>query len=217
MQIFFSSNSLILLRAMSSQLASILQCGVVSDTHDDMSELDEEAAEARSSIRRRLMRVAITGRDGTPVYHKCNLDNCEVLQPVGRWKYRFSNSDVTFSPARFVETELRVGSVVVDFFRRQDVVTLYEYFTDERSMTITIAEVGANQLAVIAVLFPITRECSRVAGLVEQGDSASLEHVVQVVQERAPEARFMFWSVGIPSTLMSEILFTNIVRLPGGS
>jgi hypothetical protein len=165
------------------------------------------------------MRVAITGRSGSPVYHQCALDNCEVLQPVGRWKYRFSNSNVTLTPSKFVETELRIGAVVVNFFRRQHVVTLYSYYAEERSMTITIAEVGAaNLLAVIAVIFPIPRECCRAAGLVEQGDSASLEHVVQVLNERAPDvARFMFWSVGIPSTLMSEILFANIVGLAGGA
>jgi hypothetical protein len=197
----------------SQQLGSLLQCGVVSDIQDDVSDFEGGSASLESSIRR-LNTVTITGRGGTPVYHRCHLNDCELLQPVGRWKYRFSNKNVSFSPSKFAQTELRVGSVVVDFFRRHHVVTLYNYYKDKSSMTVTIAEVGANQLAVIAYLFPISREVCRAAGLVEPGDSASLEHVVHVLEETSVLTRFMFCSVGIPSTLMSEMLFTNIVRLP---
>lgn len=204
----------------SSQLGSLLQCGVVSDVQDDMSDLDREAVGPRDTRSlqasvRRLARVAITGRGGTPVYHQCSLSNCEVLQPAGRWKYRFSDKNLKLSPTRFVESELRIGSVVIDIFRRSHVVTLFNYDREANSLTITIAEVGANQLAVIAVLFPVSRGFCRAAGLAEPRDSASLEHVIHVLEEWAPAAKFMFWSVGIPSTIMSEMLFTNIVSLPG--
>lgn len=177
--------------------------------------MEEEVTKLKSSISKATT-VKITGRLGSPVYHQCHLSDCEVLHPVGRWKFRFGNKDtrneLKLSPFQFVEAELRVGGVVVDCFRRHDVVTLHRQGTT--SMTVTIAEVGANQLAVIAMLFNVSHDISRAAGLVQNGDSASLEHLIQILHYRAPEARLMFWSVGIPATIMSEVLFTNLIALP---
>jgi hypothetical protein len=267
--------------------------------------------------------LQLTGRGGFPIYHVLHISECEVLQPVGRWKFRLnsgsSSNAVTkpvapaapsssrsaldprrksypqaaaasssrrklsskvmdvlnpneqneeddsddeninpmknypptttatvttapmrLSPAKFIETELRIGTVVVDCFRRHDVVTLHSRYesnkntnhhttTTTTTLTITIAECGRQQLAIIALLRHVPYAVCRAMGLHAIGDTATLEHVIHYLLQYGslnnmdddsqassrPLPTFQFWSIGIPATLMSHCLYTNLMGLPG--
>jgi hypothetical protein len=151
------------------------------------------------------------------------------------------------SPAKFIETELRIGTVVVDCFRRHDIVTLHSRYesstnkntnhphsthnTTTTTLTITIAECGRQQLAIIALLRHVPYAVCRAMGLHAIGDTATLEHVIHYLlqyggshhsntddddsQACVPLPTFQFWSIGIPATLMSHCLYTNLMGLPG--
>jgi hypothetical protein len=275
--------------------------------------------------------LQLTGRGGFPIYHLLHISECEVLQPVGRWKFRLNSSStsssnvvtkprpassrsaldprrksypqqssrrkmstevmdvlnpqeqqqqhdqnediddsddenvnpmipptttttttsqvIRLSPAKFIETELRIGTVVVDCFRRHDIVTLHSRYESTGSsnnkstkqhttnmtttLTITIAECGRQQLAIIALLRHVPHAVCRAMGLHAIGDTATLEHVIHYLlqygvhnRERngssesqspppPPLPTFQFWSIGIPATLMSHCLYTNLMGLPG--
>jgi hypothetical protein len=270
--------------------------------------------------------LQLTGRGGFPIYHLLHISECEVLQPVGRWKFRLNDSSssnvvvtkpppassrsaldprrksypqqssrrkmssqvmdvlnpqeqqqqnedlddsddenvnpmipptttttsqvIRLSPAKFIETELRIGTVVVDCFRRHDIVTLHSRYESTGSsnnkstkqyttnmtttLTITIAECGRQQLAIIALLRHVPHAVCRAMGLHAIGDTATLEHVIhcllqygvhnrehsgssesQSTRPPPPLPTFQFWSIGIPATLMSHCLYTNLMGLPG--
>lgn len=187
---------------------------------------------------RHLGRVAITGQNGEPVFYQCPLSEGQTLQPAGRWKYGFAsrngnstlkNSETQLSPHQLLECELWIGSVMVQMFRPHHVVNLFQFDPQTNSVTITIAAEGnqyqpihkqghyqqQQQLAIIAMISPLSKSFCRTSGLVNPGDSASLQQVCTVLSECSPTSQFLIWSIGIPATLMSETLFSNIIHLPG--
>jgi hypothetical protein len=150
-----------------------------------------------------------------------------------------ASKEVRLSAPQLLTCELRIGDhCALPLFLPQSSVTLFEYDQQAHTLTVTIApplSVAATtasdgwsprskesssslhshqQLAVIAVLHPVSKRYCHAVGLVQSGNVAVLHRVCDLLEEWAPTACFTIWSLGIPSTLLSETLVANILALP---
>jgi hypothetical protein len=150
------------------------------------------------------------------------------------------SKEVRLSAPQLLSCELRIGDHChMPLFLPQSSVTLFEYDQQAHTLTVTIAPPQSSstataasdgwsprskesssslhshqQLAVIAVLHPVSKRYCHAVGLVQSGNVAVLHRVCDLLEEWAPTACFTIWSLGIPSTLLSETLVANILALP---
>jgi hypothetical protein len=150
------------------------------------------------------------------------------------------SKEVRLSAPELLSCELRIGDhCALPLFPPQSSVTLFEYDQQAHTLTVTIAPAQSatatattsdgwsprskessssqhshQQLAVIAVLHPVSKRYCQAVGLTQSGHVAVLHRVCDLLDEWAPTACFTIWSLGIPSTLLSETLVANILALP---